>query len=57
MDIVNLIKPYYGDEAGNKLTELLKEHIVIAGGIIDAAKKGDQGNVDKFNKDWKSKCG
>ena len=53
VDIGNLIKPYYGDEAGNKLTELLKEHIVIAGGIIDAAKKGDQGNVDKLNKDWK----
>ena len=52
VDIGNVIKPYYGDEAGNKLTELLKEHIVIAGEIIDAAKKGDQGNVDKFNKDW-----
>ena len=24
VDIGNLIKPYYGDEAGNKLTELLK---------------------------------
>src|SRR4030095_12521448 len=53
VDIGNLIKTYYGDEAGNKLTELLKEHIVIAGGIVDAAKKGDQGNVDKLNKDWK----
>ena len=52
VDIGNLIKPYYGDEAGNKLTTLLKEHIVIAGEIIDAAKKGDQKNVDKFNKDW-----
>jgi len=52
VDIGNIIKPYYGDEAGNKLTELLKEHIVIAGEIVDAAKKGDQANVDKFNKDW-----
>ena len=25
---------------------------MIAGEIIDAAKKGDQKNVDKFNKDW-----
>jgi hypothetical protein len=53
VDIGNLIKPYYGDEAGNKLIELLKEHIVIAVGIIDSAKKGDQGKVDKLNKDWK----
>ena len=52
VDIGNIIKPYYGKEAGNELTELLKEHIVIAGQIVDAAKKGDQANVDKFNKKW-----
>lgn len=33
-DIGNAIKPYYGDQAGNKLTGLLKEHISIAGNII-----------------------
>lgn len=51
-DLGNIIKPYYGEGAGNKLTELLKEHIVIAGDIIDAAKKGDQKGVDKLNQDW-----
>lgn len=51
-DIGNIIKPYYGSEAGNKLTGLLKEHILTAGKIIDAAKKGDQKNVDQFNKEW-----
>jgi hypothetical protein len=51
-DIGNLIKPYYGVEAGNKLTALLKEHILIAGKIIDAAKKGDQKNLDLLNKEW-----
>lgn len=50
-DIGNLIKPYYGEEAGKKLTDLLREHIVIAGNIVAAAKKGDQANVDKFNKE------
>jgi hypothetical protein len=30
VDIGNAIKPYYGDEAGNKLTTLLKEHITTA---------------------------
>ncbi len=52
VDIGNLIKPYYGEEAGNKLTALLKEHIVIAGKIIDAAKIGDDKNVNKYNKEW-----
>ena len=52
VDIGNLIKPYYGEEAGNTLTTLLKEHIVIAGEIIDAAQKGDQADVDTFNKEW-----
>ncbi|MFS0556748.1 glycosyltransferase [Brevibacillus sp. 179-C9.3 HS] len=52
VDIGNAIKPYYGEEAGKKLAELLTEHIVIAGKIIDAAKKGDQGTLDKLNKEW-----
>ena len=52
VDLGNLIKPYYGEEAGNKLTALLKEHIVIAGKIIDAARIGDEKNVNKYNKEW-----
>lgn len=52
VEIGNIIKPYYGEEAGNKLTDLLKEHIVIAGQIIEAAQKGDQANVNKYNKEW-----
>jgi hypothetical protein len=51
-DIGNAIKPYYGETAGNKLTELLREHILIAGKIVDAAKSGNQVNVSKFNKEW-----
>ncbi|WP_223881786.1 glycosyltransferase [Niallia endozanthoxylica] len=51
-DIGNSIKPYYGAEVGNKLTELLKEHILIAGKIIEAAKVKDQNNVEKYNKEW-----
>lgn len=51
-DIGNAIKPYYGEEAGNKLTELLREHILIAGKVIDAAKSGNQANLNKYNKEW-----
>jgi hypothetical protein len=46
VDLGNIIKPYYGEEAGKKLTVLLKEHILIAGKIIEAAKKGDKAAVD-----------
>ncbi|WP_282141814.1 glycosyltransferase [Cytobacillus oceanisediminis] len=51
-DIGNSIKPYYGDAAGNKLTELLKEHIVIAGEIVEAAKSGQGAKVNQLNKIW-----
>jgi hypothetical protein len=51
-DIGNSIKPYYGDSAGNQLTKLMTEHIVIAGQLIDALKKGDKVNADKINKEW-----
>jgi len=37
-DIGNAIKPYYGDAAGDKLTALLKEHILIAVAIINDVK-------------------
>lgn len=51
-DIGNAIKPVYGVKAGNHLTELLKEHIVIAGKIVDAAKSGNNTLVNQLNKDW-----
>lgn len=51
-DIGNAIKPIYGEDAGNKLTELLIEHIVIAGDIVDAAKEGKEAKVNQLNKVW-----
>jgi len=51
-DIGNVIKPYYGEEAGNKLAEILKEHILIAGKIVEAAKAGNQPEVQRLQKDW-----
>ncbi|MBA9026050.1 hypothetical protein HNP81_001335 [Peribacillus huizhouensis] len=46
-DIGNSVKPVYGEKAGNKLTDLLKDHIVIAGKIVDAAKSGNKALVNK----------
>lgn len=51
-DIGASIKPYYGEEAGNKLSKLLREHIVIAGQVVDSAKSNNKSDLDKYNKSW-----
>lgn len=51
-DIGNVIKPYYGEAAGNQLADLLREHILIAGKIVAAAKAGNQAEVQKLQADW-----
>ena len=51
-DIGASIKPYYGEEAGNKLSKLLREHIVIGGQVVDAAKSNNKSDLDKYNKSW-----
>lgn len=51
-DIGDLIKPYYGAAAGDKLADLLREHIQIAVKIVAAAKAGNQADVTKLEADW-----
>ncbi len=51
-DIGNAIKPYYGEEAGNKLTELLKTHITTAVKLVQAAKAGDNTTMTATNDAW-----
>lgn len=51
-DIGNSIKPYYGEEAGNKLAVLLREHIALAGKVLEAAKNKNKDELDKYNKLW-----
>ncbi|MGG3927369.1 hypothetical protein ABET51_15485 [Metabacillus fastidiosus] len=51
-DIGNSIKPYYGKKAGNTLAKLLREHIILAGQVLDAAKTNNKANLDKYNKLW-----
>lgn len=41
VDIGNAIKPLYGEAAGDQLTSLLHDHIVIAAELINDAKAGD----------------
>ncbi|HIW31578.1 MAG TPA: glycosyltransferase [Candidatus Paenibacillus intestinavium] len=51
-DTGNSIKPYYGEEAGNELAKLLREHIELATQVTDAAKSGNTVDLEKYNKLW-----
>ncbi len=51
-DIGNAIVPVYGRAAGAKLTELLKEHIMIAVDLIAAAKAGNQAKFGEYDTKW-----
>jgi hypothetical protein len=51
-DIGNAIKPYYGRAAGNQLTQLLREHILGAVALLQAAKAGDSAAVANAADAW-----
>lgn len=51
-DLGNVIKPYYGNEAGNRLTTLLKDHIAGAGKVVEAVIKKDAVALASANLSW-----
>jgi hypothetical protein len=53
-DIGDAIKPIYGDDAGKKLSALLRDHILIAADIVKAAKSGNNAGVEAGEKKWHS---
>ena len=53
-DIGNAVAAYYGQDAGNKVTDLLKQHILIAVDLINDLKKNDQTKFNADNDKWKA---
>jgi hypothetical protein len=51
-DIGNAIKPFYGDQAGDQLTLLLKDHITIAVDLLEAAKAGNSTAAEIAEEKW-----
>ncbi|WP_301170150.1 glycosyltransferase [Brevibacillus nitrificans] len=52
VDIGNAIKPFYGEDSGNKLAQLLSEHVLLIGKILDAAKNNNQVELKSHNTEW-----
>jgi hypothetical protein len=52
VDIGNAVKPFYGDQAGDKLAALLRDHILGAADLLAAAKAGDKAKIDAASAAW-----
>ncbi len=48
----NAIVPFYGQAAGTALTDLLKQHILIAVDLLAAAKAGDDARFQQEDQKW-----
>jgi hypothetical protein len=54
VDIGNAIRPFYGDAAADRLTALLREHILIAADVVASAKANDPAGLDANMQRWQA---
>lgn len=48
----DVLRPFYGDDVANQFKELLKQHLIIAGDLVNVAKQGDTQKVNDARKRW-----
>lgn len=53
-DIGNSFMQYYDEEVGENITKLLKQHILIADNVVEAAKGGNKEELKKYDDQWHS---
>lgn len=51
-DIGNAVKPFYGAPAGDKLSGLLRDHILVAADLVTAAKASDAAAQAQATRRW-----
>lgn len=51
-EIGDAVKPYYGGAAGDALSALLREHIVVAADVLTAAKANDGAALEDALEQW-----
>ena len=51
-DIGDAVAKFYGRAAGDQLSALLKDHILLAAQLLNAAKAGDNDGVSQASADW-----
>jgi len=51
-DMATALKPFYGSEEANKFGSLIKNHLVIASQLVNAAKVGDTKTAASVEKKW-----
>lgn len=52
MDFANALYPYYGDKIAGEFEELLRQHLLIAANLVNAAKAGDSRGADEARRKW-----
>lgn len=51
-DLGNCLRPFYGDQLADRYTVLIKEHLLLAAGLVTAATNGDTQKAAEAEKQW-----